>query len=88
MRTNGKVNPPTEHAIHAENVHPKQGVWQTYDATDGLPDAVWPILQDRKGYLWLGTAAGWVFRDADTTSRRWGSWRCFKATLGRAIFEN
>jgi len=36
----------------------KQGTWKTYDATNGLPGAVWPMLQDRQGYLWLGTRAG------------------------------
>lgn len=41
-----------------ETVQPKQGTWQTYDATDGLPGGVWCLLQDRKGFLWLGTEVG------------------------------
>jgi len=38
-----------------ETVQPKQGIWRTYDATDGLPGGVSCLLQDRHGYLWLGT---------------------------------
>ena len=41
-----------------ETVQPKQGVWRTYDVTDGLPGGVWCMLQDHQGYLWLGTPAG------------------------------
>lgn len=41
-----------------EIIQPKQGIWRTYDATDGLPGGVWCLLQDRKGFLWLGTEVG------------------------------
>ena len=34
----------------------KNGIWRTYDATDGLPGGVWRLLQDQKGYLWLETS--------------------------------
>ena len=36
----------------------KKGVWRTYDATDGLPGETHCLLQDRQGYLWIGTNAG------------------------------
>ncbi|MFQ6041580.1 MAG: two-component regulator propeller domain-containing protein, partial [Candidatus Poribacteria bacterium] len=36
----------------------KLGVCRTYDVTDGLPAGVDAMLQDRHGYLWLGTNAG------------------------------
>jgi len=40
-----------------EAIQPKQGIWRTYDATDGLlPGAVSRILQDRRGCLWIATA--------------------------------
>ena len=39
-------------------VHSKQGIWKTYDITDGLPSGVECLLQDREGYIWLGTGAG------------------------------
>jgi len=39
-----------------EAIQPKQGIWRTYDATDGLlPGAVSRILQDRRGCLWIAT---------------------------------
>jgi len=36
----------------------KKGVWRTYDATDGLPGETHCLLQDRQGYLWIGTNVG------------------------------
>ncbi|MBM3237919.1 response regulator [Candidatus Poribacteria bacterium] len=39
-----------------ETIKVKKGIWRTYDATDGLPGGVWSLLQDRQGYLWLGTS--------------------------------
>lgn len=36
----------------------KQGIWRTYDATDGLPGQPNCLLQDRYGYLWIGTNVG------------------------------
>ena len=41
-----------------EIVQPKQGTWRTYDGADGLHPWVSCILQDRQGYLWLGTKNG------------------------------
>ncbi|MFC1715923.1 sigma 54-interacting transcriptional regulator [Candidatus Poribacteria bacterium] len=41
-----------------EIVQPKQGIWRTYDGTDGLHPWVSCLLQDRQGYLWLGTKNG------------------------------
>ncbi len=41
-----------------EIVQPKQGIWRTYEVTDGLPGGVLCLLQDQKGYLWLGTRSG------------------------------
>ena len=35
-----------------ETVCPKQGVWQTYGVTNGLPGGVQCVLQDHQGYLW------------------------------------
>jgi len=35
-----------------------RGIWRTYDITDGLPSGVLCLLQDRRGYLWIGTFAG------------------------------
>ena len=37
-----------------ETIQPKQGIWRTYDVTDGLPGGVQCLLQDRQAYLWLG----------------------------------
>lgn len=34
------------------------GIWQTYDGTDGLPAKLMRLLQDRQGYLWLGSMRG------------------------------
>jgi ligand-binding sensor domain-containing protein len=42
----------------ARTVQPKQGIWRTYDGTDGLPIGGRCLLQDRRGYLWLGTMKG------------------------------
>ncbi|MFQ6040721.1 MAG: two-component regulator propeller domain-containing protein, partial [Candidatus Poribacteria bacterium] len=42
-----------------EIVQPKPCIWQTYDATDGLPGGVNKLLQDQRGNLWLATVAGW-----------------------------
>ena len=39
-------------------VQPKQGIWWTYDAADGLPMGVFFLLQDRQDYLWLGSMNG------------------------------
>jgi hypothetical protein len=36
-----------------EIVKPRQGIWRTYDVTDGLPTGPQRALQDRRGYLWL-----------------------------------
>jgi hypothetical protein len=33
----------------------RRGTWRTYDGTNGLPGPVVALLQDQKGYLWLGT---------------------------------
>ena len=41
-----------------KNVKPKAGVFETYTVTDGLPAGVWALIQNRNGYLWLGTEAG------------------------------
>ncbi len=34
------------------------GTWRTYDVTDGLAAGCSCLLQDREGYLWLGTGVG------------------------------
>jgi ligand-binding sensor domain-containing protein len=48
----------------SESRHPlKKGTWWTYDATDGLPGGPNCLLQDRQGYLWLGTGAGFCRYD-------------------------
>ncbi len=49
-----------DQSIHdkVEIAQPKQGIWRTYDVTDGLPGGVLCLLQDQKGYLWLGTRSG------------------------------
>jgi len=40
-------------------VQPRQGIWRTYDGTDGLPPGhYFCLLQDRQGYLWLGAEKG------------------------------
>jgi len=36
----------------------EHGIWRSYDAVDGLSGGVQCLLQDRQGYLWLGTQAG------------------------------
>lgn len=36
-----------------EIVQPRQGIWRTYDVTDGLPTGIQRGLQDPRGYLWL-----------------------------------
>ena len=36
----------------------RHGFWRTYDATDGLPGEPKHLLQDEKGYLWIGTNSG------------------------------
>lgn len=41
-----------------KNIQVKKGIWRTYDGTDGLPPTVRCLLQDRRGYLWLGTMKG------------------------------
>jgi DNA-binding NtrC family response regulator/ligand-binding sensor domain-containing protein len=42
-----------------KTIEVKNGIWRTYDATDGLPPgAYYCLLQDRQGYLWLGTRHG------------------------------
>ena len=45
-------------------LQPKQGVWRTYDVTDGLPMGISRLLQDGKGYLWLSGSrlSGGLFR--------------------------
>jgi len=48
----------TDKLGEVEIVQPKQGTWQTYDATNGLPGGVWCLLQDRRSFLWLGTEVG------------------------------
>jgi len=45
---------PTE----VKTIKVKKGIWRTYDATDGLPGQPNRLLQDRQGYLWIGTSAG------------------------------
>ncbi|MFC1715297.1 sigma 54-interacting transcriptional regulator [Candidatus Poribacteria bacterium] len=42
----------------AKTIKVKKGIWRTYDATDGLPGEAKRLLQDRWGYLWIGTNAG------------------------------
>jgi len=37
------------------SVTPKQGQWQTYDATDGLIGSCWAIVPDSQGRLWFGS---------------------------------
>jgi ligand-binding sensor domain-containing protein len=57
----------------------KKGVWRTYDATDGLPGEPYHLLQDRQGYLWIGTSTGLCRYDgtefttctADALAGRW-----------------
>jgi ligand-binding sensor domain-containing protein len=40
-------------------IQPEQGIWRTYDGTDGLTFGRKNcLLQDRHGYLWLGTRNG------------------------------
>ncbi|MBI1929125.1 sigma 54-interacting transcriptional regulator [Candidatus Poribacteria bacterium] len=58
MTTNTKERPSTKRSIDAQMRPPKHGTWQTYDVTDGLPAGVACLLQDRHGYLWLGTEVG------------------------------
>jgi PAS domain S-box-containing protein len=43
---------------NVKNVQQKCGLWKTYDASNGIPGGVWCLLQDRKGYLWIGTKIG------------------------------
>ena len=50
------TNPFTSKPIESKIIKAKQGIWRTYDATDGLPGGVECLLQDRQGYLWLGTS--------------------------------
>ncbi len=52
LRQAGSLSP------FVETIQPKQGVWRTYDVTNGLPGGVRCVLQDHQGYLWLGTLAG------------------------------
>ncbi|MBI1923932.1 hypothetical protein HYR99_06740, partial [Candidatus Poribacteria bacterium] len=62
MKTSTKERPPTKRPIDAQMRPPKHGTWQTYDVTDGLPAGVVCLLQDRHGYLWLGTNGGGLCR--------------------------
>ena len=32
-----------------------KGTWRTFDGTNGLPGPALALLQDRNGYLWIGT---------------------------------
>ena len=41
-----------------KTIKAKKGIWRTYDGTDGLPPTVRCLLQDRRGYIWLGTMKG------------------------------
>jgi ligand-binding sensor domain-containing protein len=55
-----------------------RGHWRTFDATDGLPGGVIrAVLQDRAGYLWIGSFGGGLsrydghsFKPLELTSRR------------------
>ena len=39
----------------------RQGVWQSFDVTDGLPaPIISSLLQDRQGHLWFGTWGGGI----------------------------
>ena len=41
----------------------RQGLWQTYDVSDGLPhNSVMALLEDRFGRVWVGTRGGGVSR--------------------------
>ena len=46
-----------------------QGIWKTYDSSNGLTGGVWCIYQDRKDQLWIGTRNGiCVFDSSKFTS--------------------
>ncbi len=50
------INPDSD---EIRNIQPRQGIWRTYDGTDGLPPGHYHcLLQDRQGYLWLGAEKG------------------------------
>jgi DNA-binding NtrC family response regulator/ligand-binding sensor domain-containing protein len=53
LKVYGNADPTSS---EAEIIQLKQGIWRTYDATDGLPGGVGCLLQDQHGYLWLGTS--------------------------------
>lgn len=42
-------------------INERSGIWKTYDATNGLPGGILCMLQDKFGYLLLGTRVG-VYR--------------------------
>ena len=52
------INPPSSKPAETKIIKMKQGIWRTYDATDGLPGQPNCLLQDSYGYLWIGTDAG------------------------------
>jgi DNA-binding NtrC family response regulator/ligand-binding sensor domain-containing protein len=41
-----------------ETIKVRRGIWRTYDATHGLPGLPSCLLQDRQGYIWIGTTGG------------------------------
>ncbi|MEE9350612.1 MAG: two-component regulator propeller domain-containing protein, partial [Flavobacteriaceae bacterium] len=45
---------------------------RAYDLDDGLPQSqVYDIIQDTKGYLWLGTQGGGIARFDGTNFKTW-----------------
>ena len=48
----------TVRPVEVKTIKVKKGIWRIYDATDGLPGLPMRLLQDRYGYLWIGTDVG------------------------------
>jgi len=91
----GKGKSPKILSLDIEIVQPKQvegseipqigGIWRTYDATDGLPGGVECLLQDRHGYLWLGTS---VEKDTGTGLCRYDGAEFITYTTDDGLADN
>ena len=51
-------NEIASYSHETRTIRTKRGIWRTYDGTDGLPAKLIRLLQDRQGYLWLGSMHG------------------------------
>ena len=59
----GKVEKACPGSIVKAGTGTRQGLWQNFDVSDGLPShRTFDILQDREGNLWIATGAGGVSR--------------------------